>query len=226
MQDVADISNADNERQRTDYLCAVYGNNVGHQAEYADRCKLNDHHEDLHGDLVHAVYELADLFALISGCKYARAEEYRYADDRQHICVNHGLHQIIGEDADYDIHDLGSFRRRILERISDACIQNREEALKAVYYYKADNNGYGSRAYVVNKCSYADAADTLEVVKRYNAVHYGKQDNRNDHELEQVNVDGSDRLEILRSKCAFRSCQQEYESYCNAGEHCDDYPTG
>ena len=118
MQNITDIGDTDNERKRSDDLCTVYRNNISHQAEYADRGELYDHHKDFHGDFIHAIDKLADLLALFTGSKDTCAEEYCNADYGKHVCINHGLKDVIREYADYNIHDLGRLRCRIFERIS------------------------------------------------------------------------------------------------------------
>ena len=145
MQYVSCICYADDEGKRAHYLCSVYRNNIGHQAEYADRRKLDDHHEDFHGDLIHTVYKLCDPLSLNSGCKYARSEEYGDTDNGQHIGLDHRFYKIVGENADYDVHDLWGFSRIILKATGDALVESREEAFKAVDYYEADNYCKGGR---------------------------------------------------------------------------------
>ena len=108
MQNVTDVGNTNNECKRTDDLCAVYRNNVSHQAEYADRGELYDHHKYLHGDFIHAINKLADLFALLTGSEYTCAEEYCNADYGKHVCLDHGLKEVIREDANDNVHDFGS----------------------------------------------------------------------------------------------------------------------
>ena len=100
VHDIAEVRNADDERQLTDDVRAVDSDDVGHQAEDTDRGELDDHHHDLHDDFFHAVDKLCDLLALLTGGQDARAEEDGDDDDRQHVGVDHGLEEVIGEDDD------------------------------------------------------------------------------------------------------------------------------
>ena len=194
MENVSGIGYTDDEGQRADDLCAVNGDNISHEAEYADRGELDDHHEDLHDDFIHAVNDICDHFALLTGSKNACAEENSNDDNGQHVGIDHGLEQVIGENVNDNIHDLGSLGSLIFKAGRYARIENREEALETVNDNKADNNSECRGADVVYKGLYSYTADLFKVIKADDAAHNREQNDRDDHKLEKIDVDRTERL--------------------------------
>ena len=94
---------------------------------------------------MHTVYKLCDLLPLGTRCKYTRAEEYSDLNYRHHIILDHRFKNVGGENSDYYVHDLWGFGRIILKTAGHALVESGEEALKAVYYNKADDDRKGGR---------------------------------------------------------------------------------
>ena len=223
MDDVADVGNADDERQLADDVDAVDGDDVGHEAEHADWSKLNDHHHDLHDDFFAAVDEFADFPALFASGQNACAEENGDDDDRQHVGVDHGLEEVIGEDVHDDLHDRRGFLRFVCKTFDLSRRQRGEIALEDVDEHEADDNGQCSRAHIIYKRLDADRADAFEILQADDAVSDREQDDRDDQELQQVDVDRSDGLDPLRGEIA-ETGEREDETGGNTGKHADKYP--
>ena len=223
MDDVADIGNTDDERQLADDVCTIDGNDVGHQAEDTDRGELDDHHHDLHDDFFHAVDELCDFLALLTGGKDARAEEDGDDDDRQHVRGDHRLQQVGREDVHDDLHNGRSFLGFIFQSAEVSRGQRGEVALEEVDEHKADDDGQRGRAHIVHKRLDADGTDALEVLQADDAVSDREQDDRDDQEFQQVDVDRADGLDPLRGKIA-ETGECEDETGDDTGQHADEYP--
>ena len=223
MDDVADVGDADDQSQLADDLRAVDGNNGGHQAENADRGEADDHHHDLHNDFEAAVDQLADLRALFAGGQNARAKEDGNDDNRQHVGIDHGLEEVVGEDVHDDLHDMGRFLGLIFQRTEVGGGQGRERALEQVDQHKADHDGDGGGTHVVDKSFQADRADALEIVQGDNAVCDRQQNHRNNQELQQVDIDRADGLDPCGGKITL-SGKRERKARRDTGKHADKYP--
>ena len=223
MDDVADIGNTDDERQLADDVRTVDSDDVGHQAEDTDRGELDDHHHDLHDDFFHAVDKLCDLLALLTGGQDARAEEDGDDDDRQHVGGDHRLQQVGREDVHDDLHNGRSFLGFIFQSAQICGRQRGEAALEEVDEHEADDDGQRGRAHIVHKRLDADGADALEVLQADDAVSNREQDDRDDQELQQVDVDRADGLDPLRGKIA-ETGKRKNETGDDTGQHADEYP--
>ena len=220
MDDVAEIGNANDDEQVADDGRAVDGDDVCHQAEDADRGELDDHHHDLHDDFFHAVDKLCDLLALLTGGQDARAEEDGDDDDRQHVGVDHGLEEVIGEDVHDDLHDGGGFLGLVFQA---GGLEQRECALENVGQHEADDDGDGGREHVVHERPQADRADALEILQGDDAVSDREQNDGHNEELQQVDVDRADGLDPLRGKIA-ETGERENEARNDTGQHADEDP--
>ena len=220
MDDVAEIGHADDNQQVADDGRAVDGHDVCHQAEDADRGELDDHHHDLHDDLVHSADRAADGDAIVPGREDARAEEDRDDDDRQHISAYHRLEQVIGEDVHDDLHDGGGFLGLVFQA---GGLEQRECALENVGKYKADDDGDGGREHVVHERPQADRADALEILQGDDAVGDREEHDRDNEELQQVDVDRADGLEVIRGELRRF---QETQAHENTSDHADKDPYG
>ena len=223
MDDVADIGNTDDERQLADDVRTIDSDDVGHQAEDTDRGELDDHHHDLHDDFFHAVDKLCDLLALLTGGQDARAEEDGDDDDRQHVGGDHRLQQVGREDVHDDLHNGRSFLGFIFQSAQICGRQRGEAALEEVDEHEADDDGQRGRAHIVHKRLDADGADALEVLQADDAVSNREQDDRDDQELQQVDVDRADGLDPLRGKIA-ETGERKNETGDDTGQHADEYP--
>ena len=223
MDDVANIGDADDESQLADDVSAVDSDDVGHEAEHADRSELDDHHHDLHDDFFHAVDEFADLLALFASGQNACAEEDGNDDDRQHVGRNHRLKQVGREDVHDDLHDGGSFLRLIFQRAQICGRQRGKAALEEVDEHKTDDDGQSGCAHIVHKRLDADGTDALKVLQADDAVSDREQDDRDDQELQQVDVDRADGLDPLRGEIA-ETGEREDETGNDTGDHADKYP--
>ena len=223
MHDVAEVRNADDERQLTDDVRTVDSDDIGHQAENADRGELDDHHHDLHDDFFAAVDEITDLLALLARSQHARAEEDGDDDDRQHVGVDHGLEEVIGEDVHDDLHDGRGFLGLVLQRAEVGGGQRGEIALEDVDQDQADDNGQRGRDHVVDEGLNTDGADALEILQADDAVGDREQDDRDDQELQKIDVDRADGLDPLCGKIA-ETGECEDETGDDTGQHADEYP--
>ena len=223
MDDVADIGNTDDERQLADDVRTVDSDDVGHQAEDTDRGELDDHHHDLHDDFFHAVDKLCNLLALLTGGQDARAEEDGDDDDRQHVGGDHRLEQVGREDVHDDLHDGRGFLRLIFQRAQICGRQRGEAALEEIDQHEADNDGQRGRNHVIHEGLQADGTDALEVLQADDAVSDREQDDRDDQELQQVDVDRADGLDPLRGKIA-ETGKRKNETGDDTGQHADEYP--
>ena len=223
MQDISHIGNADHKCKRADDFRAVYGDDVCHQAEYANRRQLHDHHQHPHDDLVHAVHKLCDLLPLFPGGKDACAKQDRDHDHREHIRLHHRRKQIIREYADDDVHDLRSLFRFIGKLGKLRARQRRESALKAGNKDEADGDGNCRCDHIIHKRFDANAAYAPKVLQRDYAIHDRKQNDRDNEELEQIDVDRPDRFQVIGRESGILQKAQADEY---AGEHADEDPYG
>ena len=223
MDNVADVGNADDECQLANDVSAIDGDNIGHEAEDTDRGELDDHHHDLHDDFFAAVDELRDLLALFASGQNARAEENGGDDDRQHVGGDHRLEQVGREDVHDDLHDGRGFLRLIFQRAQICGRQRGEAALEEIDQHEADHDGQCSRDHVIHEGLQADGTDALEVLQADDAVSDREQDDRDDQELQQVDVDRADGLDPLRGEIA-ETGEREDETGGNTGKHADKYP--
>gem|GEM_PF-7002209 len=195
MDDVSEVSDADDERQLADDVRAVFGDDVGHQAEHADRSEADNHHHDFHDDFFCGVDEACNLLTLLAGGKAARAEEDRDHDDRQHVSVDHRLKQVVGEDVDNDLHDGGCFLCFIRQLAELRRGERRERALEDVDQHQADDDRQRRGEHIVDEGLKTNRADTLEILKGNDAVGDGEQDNGNNKEFQKVDIDRADGLD-------------------------------
>ena len=221
MDQVADIGDANDDGKRANDLRAVDGDDVGHQAEHTDRGELDDHHHDLHDNFERSVDQITDLLALFASGQNAGTEEDGNDDDRQHVGFDHRLKQVVREDADDDGHDGRSFLGFILQSAQLCAGKRRECTLEDVDQHKANHNGDGGSAHIVHKRLDADAADTLEVLQRDNAVSNGEQHNGYNEELQQVDVDRANGFDPLGCELGVL---QEQQTDKDTGDHADEYP--
>ena len=222
MNDIAEVGDANDQGELADDLRAVLSDDVGHEAENADRGEADDHHHDLHDDFLTAVDEVGDLCALLTGGEAAGAKEDGDHDDRQHVGGDHRLHKVGREDIYDDLHDGRSFLRLIGQGFDIGGGQRRERALEDVDQRKADHNGQRGGGHIVNKGLETDGADALEVVKGDNAVGNGEQNNGDDKEFQQVYIDGADGLDPFLCELAEMG-ECEDESGNDAEGHADEY---
>ena len=225
VDNVADVGNANDERESADDGRTVNGNNVAHESKNADRGNADDHHHDLHDDFICAVDEVADKLALFTCSENTCTKENGNADYGQHIAFNHGLEEVIGEYIYDNVHNCGGFGSGVFKAAQCRAVQRMEEALEDVYNNEADYNGKSGGADVVYKGLNADAANALEVLEVDDAVSNGAYNNGNNQELQQVDVDGTDGLNPGSGKVR-KTCLKENEACKNTGEHTDKYPCG
>ena len=222
MDDIADVGNADDERELADDLRTVDRDNVGHQAEHADRGEADDHHHDLHDNFQTAVDELTDLLTLFAGGEHARAEENGDHDDRQHIRLDHRLKEVAREDGDDRLHDGRSFLCLIRQLAQLRRGEGSEAALEDVDQHQTDDDRQSGGEHIVDERLDADRADTLEVIQGDNAVSNGEQHHGNDQEFQQVHIDRADGLDPFGGKSALLEIR-ENQTGDDTERHTDEY---
>ena len=91
--------------QRPEGVEALLGEDLGDQAEDADRGDAHQQHHQPHDHLVEVLEEPEGALPRLAGQRHRQAEEHGEDDDLQHVAIGHGLDGVGGEDLDQGLRE-------------------------------------------------------------------------------------------------------------------------
>ena len=195
---VSDVSNQQHLRERSDDCAAVLRNDRAQQAEDADRRQTQNKLHDLHENLIPQVDAVYGIFCLISKQNNCETDEQRHDDDLQHVGIHNRRKKVGRKHVDENIQRsrlcllnfISQFRRR----------KHRKICLEQVRKKQADGRCTGSSKKVINQCDAADRAEPSDIAQGDHACHNGKQYNRSYNKLDQIQENGTERLDVIYRK--------------------------
>jgi hypothetical protein len=195
MNDVADVCRQQNQTEIAEDLRTLVGDDPGHQAENADRGNRQNEAHDLLRDLVEGHDHIRGGLALLARDQNAAAEEEGDHNDLEHGGLQERIDEVRRENALDGVNNIGSLC--LIGRILGH-FQNAEGALEEVGNNEADHAGDRGRAEEVDNGFPADLADLADVAHGNHAVHDGKQNQRYNNVLQEVDEDIAEGLDIGR----------------------------